>query len=125
MDGIFWLNKLQSAEYARILAELVPNRLSKAEFEQKLIQKYGEITHLNDDCLTFNYNDELIQVQYCLDGSLTVLAHSKEKDFWYIPEIKWEIVLMYGVSADDMQNNDRSIAFFMYKLALAEKISRK
>lgn len=113
MDGLFWLNKLQSAEYARILAELIPNRLSKAEFEQKLADKYGEITLIDGESFTFSYNEETIKVRYLFDGSLAVLARSKGKDFWYIPEIKWEIVLMYGVSVDDMQNNDKSIAFFI------------
>lgn len=116
---IFWLDDLQYKKYESFFANLQPNRLSYAEFEKKIINRYGDITYLGEDCFSFIHNDELIKVCYNLDDSLSV--SSNKNGTWGIPTLKWELIFLYGVSANNIASQN-SIALLMYKIAIAKRI---
>ena len=58
------------------------------------------------------------------NGEMTVMAKGAENEEWYIPEIKWELVLIYGVTAEEI-NDERNAAFMHYKIALMREIKLK
>ena len=97
MDGILWLDEQESAEFEKILANLQPNRSTCEEFMRIIAERYGE---------------------------MTVMAKGAESEDWYIPEIKWELVLIYGVTAEEI-NDERTAAFMHYKIALMREIKLK
>ncbi len=116
---IFWLDEIQYKKYESFFANLQPNRLNHAEFEKKIIKRYGDINYLGEDCFSFIYNDELIKVCYNLDDSISV--SSNKNGIWGIPTLKWELIFLYGVSADDITSQN-SVALMMYKIAIAQRI---
>ena len=101
MDGILWLDEQESAEFEKILANLQPNRSTREEFMRIIAERYGEIISSEDSGFMFRYHEE-----------------------WYIPEIKWELVLIYGVTAEEI-NDERNAAFMHYKIALMREIKLK
>ena len=116
MDGILWLDEQESAEFEKILANLQPNRSTREEFMR--------ISSSEDSGFMFRYHEERIKVSFSSDGAMTVMAKGTESEEWYIPEIKWELVLIYGVTAEEI-NDERNAAFMHYKIALMREIKLK
>lgn len=61
----------------------------------------------------------MIKVCYNLDDSLSV--SSNKNGTWGIPTLKWELIFLYGVSANNIASQN-SIALLMYKIAIAKRI---
>ena len=124
IDDILWLDEQESAEFEKILANLQPNRSTREEFMRIIAERYGEIISSEDSGFMFRYHEERIKVSFSSDGEMTVMAKGAESEEWYIPEIKWELVLIYGVTAEEI-NDERNAAVMHYKIALMREIKLK
>lgn len=126
MDTIFWLDDPQKlAILEEILSSLTPNRKSKEEFETEIKKRYGDSYFCKrENSVEFLHNEEIVRINYLQEGSISILAHKKDENAWYIPEIKWDLVLLYGISAEDLADKN-SLGFMQYKMALIAKLVEK
>ena len=126
MDTIFWLDDPQKlAILEEILSSLTPNRKSKEEFETEIKKLYGDSCFCQkENGVEFMNNEEMVRINYLPEGSISVLARLKDSNAWYIPEIKWDLVLLYGISADELADKN-SLGFMQYKMALIAKLVEK
>ena len=123
MGDIFWLDEQKSAEFKAFLADLQPSRISREEFEKIITERYGKIISSEKNGFIFHHEEELIKVSFSKDGIMTVLAHKTGSDEWYVPQIMGELVLLYGISEEEMA--ETNAAFIRYQVALLEKYKSK